>query len=140
MPSSVRLLPLVLFIPLLLASCTTAPHTIAEKSGKAETTPVVDDLFGDLKAGPNENITNYATKIKHAIEDKTYKPESYKGQVCTIRISLARNGLVINATAENGNPELCNATLIAVKQANMPPAPDEKTWEAFKNASLDFSY
>ncbi|EPV2358576.1 cell envelope integrity TolA C-terminal domain-containing protein [Enterobacter hormaechei] len=53
---------------------------------------------------------------------------------------LARDGLVMSATAENGNQELCNAALIAVKQANIPPAPDEKTWQSFRNASLDFSY
>jgi colicin import membrane protein len=135
-----HVLPLVLFIPLFLAACTTAPHTGAGKSAKAETTPVVDDLFGDLQAAPDANIASYATKIKRSIEEKIYRPDSYKGQKCTLRILLARDGLVMSATAENGNPELCHAALTAVKQANMPPAPDEKTWQAFRNASLDFSY
>jgi colicin import membrane protein len=132
-----HVLPLVIFIPLFLAACTAAPHT---GTGKSETTPVVDDLFGDLKAGPNENITSYATKIKRSIKEKIHSPDSFKGQKCTLRILLARDGLVMSATAENGNPELCNAALMAVKQANIPPAPDEKTWQAFRNASLDFAY
>lgn len=135
-----NVLPLVLFIPLFLAACTAAPHTRSGKPGKSETTQVVNDLPGDLKAGPNENIASYATKIKRSIEEKIYRPESYKGQECTLRILLARDGLVMSATAENGNQELCNAALIAVKQANIPPAPDEKTWQSFRNASLDFSY
>ncbi|EMT0911975.1 MULTISPECIES: cell envelope integrity protein TolA [Enterobacter cloacae complex] len=137
-PKSV--LPLVLFIPLFLAACTAAPQTRSGKPGKSETTQVVNDVPGDLKAGPNENIASYATKIKRSIEEKIYRPESYKGQECTLRILLARDGLVMSATAENGNQELCNAALIAVKQANIPPAPDEKTWQSFRNASLDFSY
>ena len=137
-PKSV--LPLVLFIPLFLAACTAAPQTRSGKPGKSETTQVVNDVPGDLKAGPNENIASYATKIKRSIEEKIYRPESYKGQECTLRILLARDGLVMSATAENGNQELCNAALIAVKQANIPPAPDEKTWQSFRHASLDFSY
>ena len=137
-PKSV--LPLVLFIPLFLAACTAAPQTRSGKPGKSETTQVVNDVPGDLKAGPNENIASYATKIKRSIEEKIYRPESYKGQECTLRILLARDGLVMSATAENGNQELCNAALIAVKQANIPPAPDEKTWQSFRNASLDFAY
>lgn len=135
-----NVLPLVLFIPLFLAACTAAPHTRSGKQGKSETTQVVNDLPGDLKAGTNENIASYATKIKRSIEEKIYRTESYKGQECTLRILLARDGLVMSATVENGNQELCNAALIAVKQANIPPAPDEKTWQSFRNASLDFSY
>ena len=135
-----NVLPLVLFIPLFLAACTAAPQTRSGKPGKSETTQVVNNVPGDLKAGPNENIASYATKIKRSIEEKIYRPESYKGQECTLRILLARDGLVMSATAENGNQELCNAALIAVKQANIPPAPDEKTWQSFRNASLDFSY
>ena len=135
-----NVLPLVLFIPLFLAACTAAPQTRSGKPGKSETTQVVNDVPGDLKAGPNENIASYATKIKRSIEEKIYRPESYKGQECTLRILLARDGLVMSATAENGNQELCNAALIAVKQANIPPAPDEKTWQSLRNASLDFSY
>ena len=97
-----NVLPLVLFIPLFLAACTAAPQTRSGKPGKSETTQVVNDVPGDLKAGPNENIASYATKIKRSIEEKIYRPESYKGQECTLRILLARDGLVMSATAEIG--------------------------------------
>ncbi|WP_079971328.1 cell envelope integrity protein TolA [Salmonella enterica] len=130
-----HILPLVLLLPLFLAACTNAPHTAPIKS---ETIPGVDDLFGNLQAGPNANIVSYAMKIKSAVEKEMYNPESYKGQVCTIRISLARDGLVSKATAESGNQELCHAALMAVKKANIPPAPDEKTWQILKNVPLDF--
>jgi len=135
-----NVLPLVLFIPLFLAACTAAPHTRSGKPGKSETTQVVNDLPGDLKAGPNENIASYATKIKRSIEEKIYRPESYKGQKCTVRLLLGRDGLVMSATAENGNPELCNAALEAIRKAEIPPPPDAKTWQVFRNTPLDFSY
>lgn len=133
-----NVLPLVLFIPLLLAACTAAPHTGAGKSARIETTPVVDGPQGDLQTAPNDNITSYATKIKHAIEEKMYRPESYKGQKCTVRLLLGRDGLVMSATAENGNPELCHAALEAIRKAEIPPPPDAKTWQVFKNIPLDF--
>ena len=72
-----NVLPLVLFIPLFLAACTAAPHTSSGKPGKSETTQVVNDLRGALKAGPNENIASYATKLKRTIEEKIYRPEIY---------------------------------------------------------------
>ncbi|HID7510794.1 TPA: cell envelope integrity protein TolA [Enterobacter hormaechei] len=109
-----HVLHLVLLIPLILTACTTS------------------------KAGPNANIASYAMKIKCAVEKKMYRAELYKGQVCTIRMSLARDGSVSNVTADNGDPKLCHAALMAVKQANIPPAPDEKTWQLFKNPPLDF--
>lgn len=132
-----HVLPFALLIPLFLAACTTS-QTGSGKPDKSEAAKGVDDLLGDLKARPNANIASYAMKRKSAVEEKMYRPESYKGQVCTIRISLARDGSVSNATAENGDPELCHAALMAVKQANIPPAPDEKTWQIFKNAPMDF--
>ena len=140
MPLSVRFSPFMFFIPLFLTACTASPHTSVEKSAKAETTQPVDDLLGDLKAGSSDNVASYAPKIKHAVEEKMYKPESYKEQKCTIRLLLGRDGLVMGATAESGDSELCNAVMMAVKQANIPPAPDEKTWQEFRNTSLDFSY
>lgn len=127
-------LPLALFITLFLTACTATPHTAAGKSAKAGPTPVP----GNFHAGMNADITSYATKIKTAIEKEMYSPSLYKGQVCTLRMSLARDGSVSNVTTESGDPELCDAALMAVKQAKIPPAPDEKTWQILKNAPLDF--
>lgn len=115
MPSPVRFLPFVLFIPLFLVACT-----------------------------PQQKITpsaaRYALVIKNAVQMNMYNASAYKGKVCTIHMMLRRDGTVEKATAENGDPELCNAALTAVKNANIPPAPDEKTWQVFRNAPLDFSY
>ncbi|MCQ4179384.1 protein TolA, partial [Klebsiella pneumoniae] len=43
-----------------------------------------------------------------------------------------------SAIAEGGDPKLCKAAISAVTHAKIPPAPDENTWQIFKNAPLDF--
>lgn len=48
---SARLLPLILFIPLLLVACTTTKSTELGKSTASSEKPA--DLLGDLRAGPN---------------------------------------------------------------------------------------
>ena len=77
--------------------------------------------------------------IKKAVEMKFPKAEAYKGKQCTIHIALRRDGTLEKATAgSDGDTSLCNAALTAVKQAEIPPAPDEKTWQIFRNAPMDF--
>lgn len=86
------------------------------------------------------NDASYAIEIRKAVQEKMYLPDSYKRKACTIRISLGRDGSVGKAMVENGDPKLCQAALIAVKHANIPPAPDEKTWQSLKNTILYFKY
>ncbi|EAM2342757.1 cell envelope integrity protein TolA [Salmonella enterica] len=83
-------------------------------------------------------ITSYAKDIKSAVEVKMYKAEAYAGKSCTVRISLQRDGTLNSATVEGGDPDLCKAAAFAVTHAKIPPAPDEETWQVFKNAPMDF--
>jgi len=132
-----HVLPLILLLPIFLAACTPS-QTGSEKNDKS-TTKEVDDLMRDPGAGPNANIAGYAGAIKKAVEMKFPKAKAYKGKQCTIHIVLRRDGTLEKATAGSGGvTSLCNAALTAVKQAEIPPAPDEKTWQIFKNAHMDF--
>jgi colicin import membrane protein len=45
---------------------------------------------------------------------------------------------VQNPTVESGDPALCAAVMSALKEAKIPPAPDEKTYQTFSHAVLDF--
>ncbi|MXP66321.1 cell envelope integrity protein TolA [Pantoea sp. Nvir] len=92
------------------------------KSGKSSTT----------------DITNYAAQIQTAIQNKFYDWENYKGRTCTLRINLASDGFLIDAQAEEGDPSLCQAALVAVQQARIPQPPSNKVYNIFKNAPLDF--
>ncbi|STT51559.1 TolA protein [Klebsiella pneumoniae] len=119
-----RLIPFILLAlcsPLLLTACkhsTTQPPKIytLDKSSK---------------------ISSYAAAIKTAVEMQMFEPEAYAGKMCTVRISIQRDGTLNSAIAEGGDPKLCKAAISAVT-AKIPPAPDENTWQIFKNAPLDF--
>ena len=52
---------------------------------------------------------------------------------------LQRDGTVDNPQVESGDPVLCAEIMSALKEAKIPPAPDEQTYLVFKNATLDFT-
>jgi colicin import membrane protein len=124
-----RLKPFILLAfcsPLLLTSCSNGnKHTTTPQPGMY--TP--DQLL---------KISSYAAAIKNAVETHMYEPQIYAGKMCTVRISMQRDGTLNSATAEEGDPKLCKAAISAITHAKIPPAPDDKTWQIFKNAPLDF--
>ncbi|MGU3489665.1 cell envelope integrity protein TolA [Enterobacter bugandensis] len=117
---------LAFFSPLLMTACS--------NGNKYATTPPPPGITQEQFA----KISRYAGDIKTAVEIKMYKPEAYAGKMCTLRVSLQRDGTLKNATIEGGDPGLCKAALLAVTHAKIPPAPDDKTWQTFKNIPMDF--
>lgn len=81
---------------------------------------------------------SYAEQINQAVTEQFSDIKSYRGKKCTIWITILRDGMVMNATAEKGDLGLCQAALSAVTRAKIPPAPDDGTWQIFKKAPLDF--
>ena len=102
----------------------------------------VDALLGGLRSPtvPPEHskILVYATQIRNAIFAEMYEPDAYKGKTCSIRISLQPDGSVNSATANDGDEKLCKAAIAAIIRAKIPAAPDNETYQKFKNAALDF--
>lgn len=84
-------------------------------------------------------IMNYATQVRDAIKDEM-PLANFKGMRCTIRMQLARDGMVLNARSEGGDAFLCDAALKAVKVAKIPPAPSDDVYQVLKNVPLDFQY
>lgn len=83
-------------------------------------------------------IDSYGSQITAAIQSKFYDYQNYVGQVCTLRIQLAPDGLLIDIKAEGGDPVLCQAAVAAARQARIPRPPSEAVYQAFKNAPVDF--
>lgn len=136
-----KIIPLIL--PLLLIACSNPPvKTASSTTPNNASSASVDDLLGDLqpgaKATQKTKASAYAAQIHSVIVKKIPPAEAYKGKVCTIRISLQRNGIVDNATPEAGDEEFCRMLISAITQTQFPPAPDEETYQVFKNAHLDF--
>ena len=85
------------------------------------------------------DISHYAAQVHDAIKDKM-PPANFDGMSCTVRVQLARDGMVINARSEGGDALLCDAALKAVQEAKFPPAPSDEVYQVFKNTPLDFRY
>lgn len=92
-------------------------------------------------ANSNEAISDYAGLIKSNIESQFYYKKSYVGKTCSLRITLAPDGLLLAIKNEGGDPEICQAALeaaIAVDQ--FPAPPNQKVYDVFKSAVLDFKF
>lgn len=119
-----RIKPLLLLLPLLLSGC----------AGVHQKPPEASKLSDEEMS----RISRYAMQIRVAIMEQFSSNQSYKGKMCTLRISLLRSGKLTSATVENGDPDVCRDLLSAVSSAKIPPAPDDKTWQTFNDALLDF--
>lgn len=84
-------------------------------------------------------VMHYAEAIREAIKYEM-PTTNFAGKHCTVRMQLARDGMVISARSEGGDPAFCNAALKAVQVAKIPPAPSDEVYQIFKNAPLDFQY
>lgn len=49
----------------------------------------------------------------------------HEGKMCTIRLFLQPDGLVLGVKSEGGDPALCEAAIAAVKQSTFQPVPKE---------------
>lgn len=114
-----------------------------ESTTRVEITDDVDALLGGLSPDkshnePNADNSKYASEIKTAIEGNFYDASSFRGKSCTLRIHLAPDGLLMNITAEGGDPDLCQAAIAGAKKTQFPVPPNREVYEKFKNALLDF--
>lgn len=87
----------------------------------------------------NNDLMHYAEALRDAVQSKMPDGD-YKGQRCTVRINMARDGMLMDAYTEGGDPALCSAALEALRKAKIPPAPTDEVYAALKNAPLDFAY
>lgn len=127
---SVKIRPaLICTLSLLLSACSgsaSAPDSAEDAKVSAE----VDKMFRDYQTGsdqsPQANVSRYLTQVQRAIFAKIDQPASWQGQKCSVRLTLQRDGTVHNPAVESGDPALCAAVMSALKQAKIPPAPDER--------------
>ncbi|MBW5927733.1 protein TolA [Klebsiella michiganensis] len=128
-------------LALLLSACSgsaSAPDSTEDAKISAEVDKILRDYQTGSDTSPQANASRYLTQIQKAIFAKIDQPASRQGQTCSVRLTLQRDGTVENPTVENGDPALCAEVMSALRQATIPPAPDEKTYQTFSHVVLDF--
>lgn len=126
---------LIIAAVFLLAGCNVMQPTGCNKTRALDSCNIAEGPAG-LPA--NAVISGYAGEIRNAIIEKFYNDESYHGKSCMLRLDLARDGTVNGVKSEGGDPAVCQGAIAAVRIAKIPPAPDEETYQLFKNAPIDF--
>lgn len=126
----VKISPLLICpLALLLSACSgsaSAPDSTEDAKISAEVDKILRDYQTGSDTSPQANASRYLTQIQKAIFAKIDQSASRQGQTCSVRLTLQRDGTVENPTVENGDPALCAEVMSALKQATIPPAPDEK--------------
>ena len=116
---------LLLILPFLVATCASSNQ---QQATQPETSK--DEI---------SKIQSDAAQIQQAVTAEFSDIKSWRGKECTIRASILQDGMLMKAVAEDGDPEFCEAALAALTRAKLPPAPDEKTWQKFKNSPFYFA-
>ncbi|MBC6573308.1 cell envelope integrity protein TolA [Escherichia coli] len=132
---------LFLIVSAIISGCTrdisTNYHERAEYN--AETLTTIPHFSSSEHSGSvSRDISHYASEIKTAVEKQFYMSGKYSGKVCSVKITMAPNGVVLDARKENGDPALCREALNAVRNADIPPPPSSEIYNVFRNGVLDF--
>ena len=131
---------LVCTLSLLLSACSggaSAPDSAEDAKISAEVDKILRDYQTGSDTSPQANASRYLARIQAAVFANIDQTASWQGQTCSVRLTLQRDGTVQNPTVENGDPALCAQVMSALKQAKIPPAPDEKTYQTFSHVVLD---
>ncbi|BEN73208.1 hypothetical protein SMKC081_13530 [Serratia marcescens] len=130
---------------LLVAMLALALTGCGKSTVPSQTDPVnkeVDDLFanlGDPKTpAPGKEKLHYMTQVQAEIQRHLKDAATYSGQRCTLRITLAPDGLPIGVRTEGGDPALCRAAMKAVTDARLPKPPTPEIHNAFQIITLEF--
>ncbi|EOF4702816.1 cell envelope integrity TolA C-terminal domain-containing protein [Klebsiella oxytoca] len=86
----------------------------------------------------SENLSGYLFALQQAIREHIPDWEKYRGDVCTLRMSLNRQAKLTGLKVEGERSEFCAVMYDAVLRTNFPPFPSERTYQNLKNAALDF--
>ena len=85
-----------------------------------------------------EEKLHYMTQVQAEIQRHLKDAATYSGQRCTLRITLAPDGMPVGVRTEGGDPDLCRAAMQAVADARLPKPPTPEVQNAFQIITLEF--
>ncbi|XBS68887.1 cell envelope integrity protein TolA [Acerihabitans sp. KWT182] len=91
-----------------------------------------------VTAPSNNKINNYENDIRIAVQSKIYIENDFIGKECIISTTLSKQGVVGDDVKTKGYKPLCEAAVTAIKNAAIPPVPDDEIYERFKTLTIDF--
>ncbi|ASL92482.1 MULTISPECIES: cell envelope integrity protein TolA [Serratia] len=128
---------------LLAAMLALALTGCAKSTAPSQTDPVnkeVGDLFANLgnPKAPGKEELHYLSQVQAEIQRHFKDAATYSGQRCSLRITLAPDGMPVGVRTEGGDPDLCRAAMKAVADARLPKPPTPEIHNAFQIITLEF--
>ncbi|POT98920.1 hypothetical protein C3369_17470 [Escherichia sp. ESNIH1] len=74
---------------------------------------------------PRPTISSWVQSVKSELMSHMDNGQWHEGKMCTIRLFLQPDGLVLGVKSEDGDPALCETAIAAVKQSTFQPVPKE---------------
>ncbi len=108
------------------SACSIAKTDLPSYSTKGASVP----LIGKEK--------DYANEIRTAIQKTMFNENDFIGKQCNVIIKMSKKGVIVKELQAEGHKPLCEAALNAIRKADIPPAPDNKIYEAFKSLTVEF--
>lgn len=88
---------------------------------------------------PGKEKLHYMTQVQAEIQRHLKDAATYSGQRCTLRITLAPDGMPVGVRTEGGDPDLCRAAMQAVADARLPKPPTPKVKMRSKLSRWNFA-
>lgn len=127
-----------MIVALVLSGCAKPDSVVKPVHSRDDVDKPFATYKGKATPVSGAEISKYAGQIRSAIESHFYDVDSYAGMSCTLRISLAADGMLLDVRTEGGDPALCRAAMKAATQARFPVPPTQAVYQVFKNAVLEF--
>ncbi|MDJ3785121.1 TonB C-terminal domain-containing protein [Salmonella enterica] len=86
------------------------------------------------------DISPYVRVVFDTIKNQMVSSlEFYHGKACTIKLGLSRDGTILYAVDDGGEPDFCNAVILAIRSVKkFPPPPSERIYQSIRDCTLDF--
>lgn len=115
-------------------------------SEDAKRQQALDDILGGLTSNVPQSqrgvstaeLDQFRSQVHNAITNKFINPSLYSGKNCVLKIQLAPDGLLLNVSAEEGDPTLCREAISATKLAVFPKPKSNLLYQQVKNLTIDF--
>ncbi|WP_392565713.1 cell envelope integrity protein TolA [Utexia brackfieldae] len=107
----------------------------------------VNDILGDLtsaKPKVQQGVSSaekdrYISLVNNAIKNKFLNANSYIGKSCSIKLTIARDGLLLSVSGTDGDPVLCREAISAAKSAVIPKPATDALYQEVKNMDIVFT-
>lgn len=125
-----------------LAAQQKAAAAAKAKAAKAQTEAnhEASQITGQHVSGSSAvDITSYVNQVRADVQQNIYDVLRWRDKQCTVKITIASDGVLTSGRSESGDPEFCSELLATLsKMQRLPRPPSHAVYEQMKTMHLNF--